>query len=248
MQPEQKPTQVLTTTVVVTIPVEARILGENDHLAQQNRLEFARRGLCVLNLVSSPGSGKTTLLVETIHALRGRLRCAVIEGDQQTDYDARRIAETGVGVVQVNTGQACHLDAGLVASAAAQLDLSGVDLLVIENVGNLICPAEFDLGEAAKVVFMSVTEGEEKPLKYPLIFYLAEAVVLTKCDLLPALRFNLETCLRNIRQVNPLAPILQTSAYNLETLASSLPETGGISWLGWLEGKVASTRNAASHN
>ena len=213
----------------ITISVEARLLGENDRLAARNRQAFAERGLCCLNLVSSPGSGKTTLLVETIRALEGRLRCAVIEGDQQTDYDARRIAETGAAVVQVNTGQACHLDAGLVAGAAARLELAGIDLLLIENVGNLICPAEYDLGEDAKVVVMSVTEGEEKPLKYPLIFHLSSAVVLTKCDLLPSLRFDLETCRANIRQINPKAPILETSAYNPSTLEK---------WLAWLESQV----------
>ncbi len=219
--------------IPVTITIEARLLGENDRLAAANRISFTRRGLYTLNLVSSPGSGKTTLLVETIRLLEGRLRCAVIEGDQQTDHDARLIAGTGAGVVQINVGQACHLDAGLVGSAAAHLDLAGVDLLVIENVGNLICPAEYDLGEDTKVVVMSVTEGEEKPVKYPLIFHLATAVVLTKCDLLPALRFDLETCLRNIRQVNPNAPILQTSAYHPETLQP---------WLDWLEGQVRSKR------
>jgi hydrogenase nickel incorporation protein HypB len=213
----------------VTVNIEARLLGENDRLAASNRQIFTERGICSLNLVSSPGSGKTTLLVETIRALQGRLRCGVIEGDQQTDYDARRIAETGAQVVQINTGQACHLDAGLVGRAITHLGLDELDLLVIENVGNLICPAEYDLGEDAKVVVMSITEGEEKPLKYPLIFHLAATVVLTKCDLLPALRFDLETCHANIRQINPTAPILETSAYYPETLKD---------WLAWLEGRV----------
>lgn len=222
--------------IPITVTVEARLLGENDRLAADNRQSFTRQGLYTLNLVSSPGSGKTSLLVESIRLLEDRLRWAVIEGDQQTDYDARRIAETGARVVQINTGQACHLDAGLVGGAATRLELGGVDLLVIENVGNLICPAEYDLGEDAKVVVMSVTEGEEKPVKYPLIFHLASAVVLTKCDLLPVLRFDLETCLRNIRQVNPTAPILQTSAYQPETLHG---------WLDWLEGQVHSKRTAS---
>jgi hydrogenase nickel incorporation protein HypB len=221
---------------IVNITVESRLLGENDALAARNRELFARKGLWTLNLVSSPGSGKTTLLVETLRALEGRLRCAVIEGDQQSDHDARRIAETGVPVAQINTGQACHLDAGLVASALARLDLDGIDLLFIENVGNLICPAEYDLGEDAKLVVMSVTEGEEKPIKYPLIFHLASAVVLSKCDLLPALRFNLSTCLQNIRLVNPNADILQTSAYNPATLNA---------WLAWLEEQVQQKRRAS---
>ncbi len=221
---------------IVNISVESRLLGENDLLAAANRRAFNRRGLCVLNLVSSPGSGKTTLLVETIQALKDRLKCAVIEGDQQTDYDARRIADTGVPVVQINTGQGCHLDAGLVGGAVARLDLDGVDLLFIENVGNLICPAEYDLGEDAKVLVMSVTEGEEKPVKYPLIFHLAAAVVISKCDLLPVLRFDLPACLGNIRQVNPGAVILQTSAYTPETLNA---------WLAWLEDRVQEKRRAS---
>lgn len=228
MNPEPKPSSPL------TIQVETHLLQENMRLAAENRREFSRRGICMLNLVSSPGSGKTTLLVETIRALQGRLRCAVIEGDQQTDHDARLVAETGAAVVQVNTGQACHLDAGMVARAAANLDLEGVDLLIVENVGNLICPAEYDLGEDAKVVLMSVTEGEEKPLKYPLIFHLASAVVLTKCDLLPFLRFDLNACLGNIRQVNPRAAILQTSAY--------LPGQNQA-WLDWLEEQVRLKHN-----
>jgi len=199
--------------IPITVTVGTRLLEENERLAAANREAFKRRGLCSLNLVSSPGSGKTTLLVETIRALEGRLRVAVIEGDQQTDHDARMIAETGAAVVQVNTGQACHLDAGMVAKAAEHLDLDKADLLIIENVGNLICPAEYDLGEDAKVVMMSVTEGEEKPVKYPLIFHLASAVVLTKCDLLPFLKFNMDACIKNIRQINPHLEIIQTSAY-----------------------------------
>ncbi|HZW02824.1 MAG TPA: hydrogenase nickel incorporation protein HypB [Anaerolineaceae bacterium] len=219
---------------VVTIPVEARILGENDRLAAANRARFTTQGLFVVNLISSPGAGKTTLLVETLCALAGRLHCAVIEGDQQTDCDARRIAETGAPVVQINTGQACHLDAGLVTAAADQLDLAGVDLLFIENVGNLICPAEFDLGEDAKAVLMSVTEGEEKPVKYPLIFHLAACTLLTKCDLLPVLRFNLPACEENLRKVSPSAPVFHTSAYQPESLAD---------WLAWLQAGVAAKRN-----
>jgi hydrogenase nickel incorporation protein HypB len=213
----------------ITVMVGTRLLEENDRLAAANRQAFSQRGLCCLNLISSPGSGKTTLLVETIRALEGNLRVAVIEGDQHTDHDARMIASTGAEVVQINTGQACHLDAGMVATAAERLDMEGADLLIIENVGNLICPAEYDLGEDAKVVLMSVTEGEEKPVKYPLIFHLASAVVLTKCDLLPHLRFDMSTCLANIRQVNPQAAILQTSAFQPDGLRD---------WLAWIEKQV----------
>ncbi len=207
------------------IPVEERILSENDRLAAANRACFAAAGLRVLNLVSSPGSGKTTLLVETLLQLKTDLRLAVIEGDQQTDHDAQRISGTGVPVVQINTGQSCHLDAALVGQAYDQIASTRPQLLFIENVGNLICPAEFDLGEDAKVVLMSVTEGEEKPLKYPLIFHLAKVMVLTKIDLLPYLPFNLGKCLSNARQVNPALEILQTSAIHPSDLHP---------WLAWL--------------
>jgi hydrogenase nickel incorporation protein HypB len=210
---------------VQTIPVETRILSENDRLAAENRAWFRKQGTLVVNLISSPGSGKTSLLVETLKALQGRLKCAVIEGDQQTDLDAKRIAETGAPVRQVNTGQACHLDAGMIKKAVDDLAVIGLDILFIENVGNLICPAEFDLGEHAKVVLMSVTEGEEKPLKYPLIFHLSSVAVLTKIDLIPHLKFDLALAVKNIHKVNPKAVILQTSAYKREGLQD---------WLDWL--------------
>ena len=213
-------------TKIKHIPVEMHILSENDRLAAENRAWFASQGIYVVNLISSPGSGKTSLLVETLKAFKGKLKCAVIEGDQQTDLDARRIAETGVPVRQINTGQACHLDAAMIKRAVNELAVAGLDLLFIENVGNLICPAEFDLGEHVKVVLMSVTEGEEKPLKYPLIFHLAGAAVITKTDLIPHLRFNTQLAERNIRQVNAKAPILYNSAYT---------QAGLQEWLDWLE-------------
>ncbi len=212
----------------VIINAGEQILGENSRLANENRLLFEQHGIYALNMISSPGSGKTTLLVETLKALKGEFSCAVIEGDQQTDCDARRIAETGVPVVQVNTGQACHLDAGMVGRALQKLPLEKLDLLFIENVGNLICPAEFDLGENAKVVLMSVTEGEEKPLKYPLIFHLARALVLTKVDLLPHLRFDIELCIRNARRVNPGIELIHTSAFIKEHRQA---------WLAWIRGQ-----------
>jgi hydrogenase nickel incorporation protein HypB len=208
-----------------TIPVETRILGENDRLAAENRAWFNMQGIFVVNLISSPGSGKTTLLVETLEGLKGKMNCAVIEGDQQTDLDAKRIAETGFPVRQVNTGQACHLDASMIKKAVSELAVAGLDMLFIENVGNLICPAEFDLGEHVKVVLMSVTEGEEKPLKYPLIFHLSSAAVLTKTDLIPHLHYDLQLAEKNIHQVNPKAVILRTSAYTGEGLQD---------WLNWL--------------
>ena len=194
-------------------------------MAAENRAWFGTQGIFVVNLISSPGSGKTTLLVETLNALKGKFRCGVIEGDQQTDLDAQRIALTGVPVRQVNTGQACHLDAAMIKKAVGELTVAGLDLLFIENVGNLICPAEFDLGENIKVVLMSVTEGEEKPLKYPLIFHLSAAAVLTKIDLIPYLHFDLALTEKNIHQVNPKAVILRTSAYTHEGLQD---------WLDWL--------------
>jgi hydrogenase nickel incorporation protein HypB len=160
------------------VAVETDILAKNDRLAAVNRALFAREGLFVLNLVSSPGSGKTTLLERTLRDLRDRCRFAVIEGDQQTDNDAQRIAATGVPVKQVNTGAGCHLDAHMVGHALEAFDLSRLDAVLIENVGNLVCPATFDLGEHHKVVVLSVTEGEDKPLKYPAMFHHADLMLL----------------------------------------------------------------------
>jgi hydrogenase nickel incorporation protein HypB len=212
-----------------TITLEANILEENQKLAADNRTYLGRRGVCALNLISSPGSGKTSLLVETLTHLKGEVGCAVIEGDQQTSNDARRIAETGVPVVQVNTGQACHLEAAHIRRALEALPLDQTRLLFIENVGNLVCPAEFDLGEAAKVVLMSITEGEDKPAKYPLAFHLASACVLTKMDLLPYLRFDLALCLDYLGRVNAEMPVLQTSTYG---------EPGIEAWLDWLRTRI----------
>jgi hydrogenase nickel incorporation protein HypB len=195
------------------ITLEENILGENERIALQNRAFLQERGICCLNLLSSPGSGKTTLLVETLKELMDEINCAVIEGDQQTSNDAKRIAETEVPVIQINTQQACHLDAFHVRRAMEALPLEKVQLLFIENVGNLICPATFDLGETEKVAIMSITEGEDKPIKYPLPFHLANLLVLTKMDLLPHLRFDLELCKGYARQINPNLQILSTSAY-----------------------------------
>ena len=200
------------------ITLEENILGENEQFAAQNRNLLQSMGFYTLNLMSSPGSGKTTLLVETLNALRGSMRCAVIEGDQQTSHDADRVAQAGVPVVQLNTRRTCHLDAALVQQALAALPLDEIDLLFIENVGNLICPAEYDLGEAEKVVLMSVTEGEDKPAKYPLMFHLAGVLLLTKIDLLPYLRFDLERCKSYFRGVNPGARMIETSAFTRQGL------------------------------
>jgi hydrogenase nickel incorporation protein HypB len=214
------------------ITIEQNILQENDLLAAQNRQRLKSKGIYTFNLLSSPGSGKTTLLVETLLALKGALRCAVIEGDQHTANDARRIAETGGPVVQVNTRQACHLDALHVQRALDLLPLEEIDLLFIENVGNLICPAEFDLGEDEKVALMSITEGEDKPAKYPLLFHLAQVLLLTKLDLLPHLRFDLAECRRQALAVNPRLRIIETSAFTRQGL---------VEWLGYARGKARPT-------
>ena len=176
----------------------------------------------MLNLISSPGAGKTSLLVETLRRLGGELRCAVIEGDQQTAHDARRIAETGAPVVQINTRGGCHLNAAQVRSALEHLPLDELDLIFIENVGNLVCPSSFDLGENEKMVIMSITEGEDKPVKYPQAFNLARLMVLTKIDLLPHLRFDLDLCREFAYRVNPQIEILETSVFD---------ESGLESWL-----------------
>ena len=211
------------------VTVERSILGKNDRVAKENRAYLQAKGIHCMNLLSSPGSGKTTLLVETLKRLRNEIRCAVIEGDQQTSNDAERIAETGVPVVQINTRQSCHLDAFHVQQALEGLPLMGVELLFIENVGNLICPAQFDLGESEKVAIMSVTEGEDKPVKYPLLFHLAGLLVVTKVDLLPYLRVNVNVCKRYARQVNPRLRIIETSAYSGQGLSD---------WLDYLREKA----------
>jgi hydrogenase nickel incorporation protein HypB len=200
------------TGVRSTVAVEADILSRNNILAAGNRDLFREKGLLALNLVSSPGSGKTTLLERTLRQLAGEISCAVIEGDQQTDNDARRIAATGVPVRQVNTGAGCHLDAHMVGLALEHFDLDRLDILFIENVGNLVCPASFDLGEAHKVVVLSVTEGEDKPLKYPQMFKVADLMLINKTDLLPHLEFDLEECRRAARSINPGLAIMELSA------------------------------------
>lgn len=210
------------------IQVEEDILGTNNQIADQNRQLFLRHRMLVLNMVSSPGAGKTTLLAATLH--RHAFPAAVVEGDQSTTIDAERIRATGVPVAQINTGNGCHLDAHMVEAALGALPLAagGLDggVLFIENVGNLICPASFDLGEACKVALLSVTEGEEKPLKYPDMFRAARLMLVTKSDLLPYVPFNLEACLANARQVNPAIQIL--------TLSTTTGE-GFQEWLDWID-------------
>jgi hydrogenase accessory protein HypB len=207
------------------VQIEQDILGHNDALAAKNRAWLADRGIFALNLVSSPGSGKTTLLCRTIEALGGKYPVAVIEGDQQTSNDADRIRATGAPAVQVNTGKGCHLDARMVAAAFERLTPAEDSVLFVENVGNLVCPAAFDLGEAYKVAILSVTEGEDKPLKYPDMFAAAGMMVLNKTDLLPHLDFDVEACIANARKVNPDIVVLKVSARSGEGMAD---------WLAWI--------------
>jgi hydrogenase nickel incorporation protein HypB len=208
------------------VKIERDILSKNDGYAEENRSYLAEHGIFALNLVSSPGSGKTTLLVKTIGALNGSLPLAVIEGDQQTDNDAARIRATGAPALQINTGKGCHLDAYMVGRAMQQLKLGDDSLLLIENVGNLVCPASFDLGEAHKVAILSVTEGEDKPLKYPDMFRAADMMLLNKCDLLPYLTFDADLAVANARRVNPDIRVIRVSA----TSGQGMEE-----WLDWIK-------------
>ena len=207
------------------VQIEQDILGKNDQYANRNRQWFAQRGILALNLVSSPGSGKTTLLTETLTRLHGQMPLAVIEGDQQTNHDAERIRATGAPALQINTGKGCHLDAHMVGHALQAMPIEPNSVVFIENVGNLVCPAAFDLGEAHKVVILSVTEGEDKPLKYPDMFHAADVMILNKIDLLPYLRFDVAQCEAYARRVNPDIEILHVSAINGE---------GMETWLAWL--------------
>ena len=206
------------------IKVEEDILGRNNTLAAVNRRALAHAGTFAVNMMSSPGSGKTTLLARTLRSLEGR-PCAVIEGDQQTDLDAKRIEATGVKAVQINTGKGCHLDAAMVGRALQQLRLEQGGVLFIENVGNLVCPASFDLGENRKVVVVSVTEGEDKPLKYPAMFAVADLVLVNKVDLLPHLEFDVKLLEANLERVRPGVKVLRVSARTGE---------GFDAWLSWL--------------
>jgi len=188
------------------------ILGGNDRIAERNRGAFRALQLLSLNVVSSPGAGKTALLTRTLNELKGRLRCGVIVGDLATDNDAARLRTTGAPVVQIATGTLCHLEAGMVAEALKQLDLRALDVLIIENVGNLVCPASFDLGEAVRVVLHSVAEGEDKPLKYPPMFHSADVVIVTKTDMTEAAGFDRELALKNIQQAAPHAKVFTLSS------------------------------------
>ena len=197
---------------VKTLDINRSLMEKNDRLAERNRGYFRAKKLLVLNVVSSPGSGKTTFIRETAAKLGARLRVGVIVGDLATDNDAARLRTAGIPVVQITTGTVCHLDADMVSKAAAQLDLDQLDVLVIENVGNLVCPADYDLGEDLRVVLLSVTEGEDKPLKYPPMFHSAQVAVVTKSDMAVAAGFNRDLALVNLNRVSHHAKIFELSA------------------------------------
>jgi len=207
------------------ITIERKVLEKNDAIAQSNRALLARHDIFAVNLVSSPGAGKTSLIESTLQHLAGRLRVAVVEGDVQTDLDAQRVARYQVPVVQIVTNGACHLEAQLVRDALSNLALDQVDCLIVENVGNLVCPAGFDLGEAMKVAILSVTEGDDKPLKYPAMFQHAAVLVVSKVDLLPYVQCDLARLKANALQVNPELRIFETSC----TTGAGIPE-----WSNWL--------------
>lgn len=213
-----------------TIALEAAILGKNQMLAERNRGWLAGRGVLALNLMSSPGSGKTTLLEHSIAALKGEMVINVVEGDQATLNDAQRIRATGAQAVQVNTGTGCHLEAEMLGRAMDLLNPTPGSLLVVENVGNLVCPALFDLGEKARVVIFSVTEGEDKPLKYPHMFGAADVLLLSKIDLLPHLRVDLQLMMDNALKINPRLKIFPVSSFTGE---------GMLDWYGWLRQSLA---------
>jgi hydrogenase nickel incorporation protein HypB len=195
-----------------TVEVRRAILDKNDRLAERNRGFFRARGLLVLNFLSSPGSGKTTFIRESVRKLGPGLKAGVIVGDLATDNDAQRLRESGAPVVQITTGTVCHLEAEMVGRAVSQLDLTGLNLLIIENVGNLVCPASYDLGEDLRVVLLSVTEGEDKPLKYPPMFQSADVVIISKMDLAQACGYDREAALASLRRVAPRARVFETSA------------------------------------
>jgi hydrogenase nickel incorporation protein HypB len=219
------------------VPLERKVLSENNRIAAELRNRFAGHDILCLNLVSSPGSGKTTLLERTLASFNPRERVAVLTGDLQTENDAKRLARFGFPVKQITTGGTCHLDARMIERALLEWRLEDIDLLFIENVGNLVCPSSYDLGEAAKLVVLSVTEGEDKPLKYPSIFFKSELLILNKIDLLPYVPFDIAAAEENARQVHRDMDIVRVSCQTREGLAE---------WLAWLDRKREKSRAAAS--
>ena len=208
------------------VPMEGKVLNENARLATELRERFRQHRVLVVNLISSPGSGKTTLLEKTLEALPAVSRIAVLTGDLQTENDANRLKRYGFPVRQITTGGTCHLDARMIEKHIAEWDLDQLDLLIVENVGNLVCPSSYDLGEAAKIVLLSVTEGEDKPLKYPSIFFKSELMVLTKTDLLPYVPFDANVAIANARRVHPEIEVIKVSC---------LAGDGLCHWMKWLK-------------
>jgi len=219
---------------MTNIKLEQKVLTRNDIVAKEVREIFKTRGIAVFNMVSSPGSGKTALLEATLGELSRDISIGVIEGDVQTRYDAERIARTGVPVHQINTGGACHLEALMIKDALENFDLDSTDLIVIENVGNLVCPSAFDLGEGTRVVLISVTEGDDKPLKYPAMFHTSDVLVINKMDLLPYTDFSVEQVIKNSRSLKPDIHVLKTSCTTGDGL-------GG--WMDWVRGFVLKSRS-----
>ena len=216
------------------IQVMKNILGENDRIAAENQAMFAAKGVYVVNLMGSPGAGKTSVLEKTMEKLKDVLKMAVIEGDLFTSKDADRIERHGVPVIQINTAGGCHLDAPMVQKVAQQMDLDQLDLLIVENVGNLVCPAEFAVGEDDKAVVLSITEGDDKPLKYPLIFKESAIAILNKVDILPYFNFNMESAKEDITTLHPGMKVLEVSCTT---------EQGIDAWCEWLKEKVAEKKN-----
>jgi hydrogenase nickel incorporation protein HypB len=214
------------------ITIERKVLEKNDQVALQNRQLLKKHGIFAINVVSSPGAGKTSILERTLDRLAGRISVAVIEGDVQTDIDARRVAKYDIPAVQIVTAGGCHLEANLIQDALRNFDLSQIRLLIIENVGNLVCPSNYDLGEAMKVVVASTTEGDDKPLKYPAMFRNSSALIINKIDLIPYVNCNMETLRKNALQINPALKVFETSC----TTGEGIP-----SWCQWLESQSHAT-------
>jgi len=221
----------------VKVDIEQRILAANDELASANRSRFADHGVFVLDLMASPGAGKTSTILATIDALRDRYAIAVIEGDIASKVDAEKVRAHGIPAVQINTGGACHLESAMIRRAVDTLDLDALDLIIIENVGNLVCPSDFDLGESAKVMILSVPEGHDKPQKYPNIFQVSEAVILNKCDTMPVFDFDEAEFTSVVRSLNGVAPIFPISATKGDGVAE---------WAEWLAGRIEAAKAEAA--
>lgn len=215
------------------IDMKQPILDKNDRLAAENRALFAEKKVFVLNILASPGSGKTSTILATIEALRDEFNIAVIEGDIASSVDSEKIKAQGIAAVQINTGGACHLESDMIKRAISVLDLDNLDLILLENVGNLVCPTDFDLGENAKVMILSVPEGDDKPLKYPGIFQVAQAIVLNKIDTMPVFDFDQDAFTEHVKQLNPTAPIFPLSATS---------GAGVEAWASWLAERVRALR------